>query len=288
MLSGSKGKYPYDRGKHLKVVVELRAYGDESGTHQDASHCVVSGWIASLRQWRKFDDGWNQVLGKYEVPEFHSSDFFQLSSNLSSSSPYRHWSLDKRALFVEELTNVINGLPNINPVGGAINIRSFLRYSEGARRYFTSAHVTQDGRIVRNSGTPNKPYHAAFTFFLCEALMQAKPKTRVHFVVDQYKQEEKYALQVFNSLKKNPNPPWGKLGSIIFADRRQEPGLQAADLLNHLWYSFLEHGVSGMGKERYDAWQYVKKRREGMRVADEEYFDMALATLTPVQLERLA
>ena len=57
-LAGSKGRfYPFDRGKHLKVVVELRAYGDESGTHENPPYCLetISKLVAKITVVRKDD-----------------------------------------------------------------------------------------------------------------------------------------------------------------------------------------------------------------------------------------
>ena len=63
--------------------------------------------------------------------------------------------------------------------------------------------------------------------------------------------------------------------------------MQAADLYAHVWYAFLENGPSKMGLELYQAWKALTKRRAWMRLAEERFFERALATLTSEQHKRL-
>ena len=100
---------------------------------------------------------------------------------------------------------------------------------------------------------------------------------------DQNFEEAPHAIQVFNDMKKGQrHEEWKKLGGITFTHRGQAPGLQIADLYAHLWYAYLEHG-SGMGVERYFAWQALKTRRDWMRIADAQFMEPMLATLSPGQ-----
>ena len=36
----------------------LTAYFDESGIHEDSSHCIVAGFVGSDREWKKFEVRW--------------------------------------------------------------------------------------------------------------------------------------------------------------------------------------------------------------------------------------
>lgn len=276
-----------DEGKDLIVGIELLAFADESGTQENPRYCLVAGWIGSPRQWRLFDRTWSQVLSEYAVPDFHSSDFFARKSNPSNSNPYRGWD-DGRALsFLTALTSAISER-RLHPIGGAVDVRVFMAYSEGERRYLTSAAVRPSGKFSGITGAPSRPYQLAFPIFLTEATQAAKEDASIHFVFDQNHNEVAYALQVFQRMKEEQRHElWKRLGKLTFTSRTQELGLQAADLYTHLWYAFLENGVPRMGVERYQAWQPLKKRRDWMRLADERFFEASLATLTPEQRSKL-
>ena len=75
-LSGSSGKYPYRHGRHLKVVVDLFVYADESGTQRSDVICLVGGHIGSPRQWGRLNGRWRTILASEHVEEFHARDFF--------------------------------------------------------------------------------------------------------------------------------------------------------------------------------------------------------------------
>ena len=280
-VQGSRGsQYPFDKGKHLIVVSELLAYADESGTQEKPRYCSIAGWIGSPRQWRKFDEEWNRVLNKYDVPGFHATDFF------SRSNPYRRWKIPEMHGFIRELVNALSRR-RLYPIGGAVDVDAFMSYSKGERRYLTSANIKQSGKWV-TTGAPSKPYHLAFPIFLLEATQAATDDTVVHFIFDRNHIEAPYALQVFREMKdRKSHKSWEKLGRITYSGSMEEPGLQAADLYVHLWCRFLERGAESMGPERYWAWQRLKKRRDWMKVADRQFFEPMLATLTPKQRNRL-
>ena len=56
-MPGSQGaNYPFDRGKHLIVVVELRADADER-TQENPRYCLIVGWIGSQGSGDYFMEG---------------------------------------------------------------------------------------------------------------------------------------------------------------------------------------------------------------------------------------
>ena len=103
MLRGGKGRYPYHIGKHLIAALHLWAYGDESGIDERAKYCLILGYIAAPLQWQRFNELWKMALKNYEVPEFHSIDFFPRDRQRSSTNPYRGWSDERRIEFYRAL-----------------------------------------------------------------------------------------------------------------------------------------------------------------------------------------
>ena len=58
----------------------LEAYMDESGIHDGAHACVITGYWGHERRWRRFEDEWKKILVAADEPaltEFHSVDFWK-------------------------------------------------------------------------------------------------------------------------------------------------------------------------------------------------------------------
>jgi len=53
----------------------LEGYFDESGTHETASHIVVSGFIADSNKWRRFVKEWGAALKDQGIPFFKAQWF---------------------------------------------------------------------------------------------------------------------------------------------------------------------------------------------------------------------
>ena len=71
-----------------------------------------------------------------------------------------------------------------------------------------------------------------------------------------------------------------KLGSISFESSAAFPALQAADMLTHLWYSYMTDGIR-MSEARHSAMSLVTKRREQIRLFNSERLEELLSGLTP-------
>jgi hypothetical protein len=63
----------------------ITVYVDESGTHDEtgalpgASVALLAAWVAHDDVWERFNNGWQAVLSKYNVPYFHFWEFAQAS-----------------------------------------------------------------------------------------------------------------------------------------------------------------------------------------------------------------
>ena len=53
----------------------IAAYFDDSGTEQTHPAIVVGGCIATVDNWIKFQQEWESILGHYNLPHFHMTDF---------------------------------------------------------------------------------------------------------------------------------------------------------------------------------------------------------------------
>ena len=87
----------------------IEAYLDESGihggsnTHPEAPVCVVAGYFAKAREWRKFEKNWNKVLHSHLVPlhEFHAKELF------NKRGFFHRWSRQTHERFVTDILDTI-------------------------------------------------------------------------------------------------------------------------------------------------------------------------------------
>src|SRR5437867_3655562 len=56
------------------TMASLWSYCDESGTHTDAAHTVVAGFLADGRTWDDFNNAWCEALAQERLPCFHMTD----------------------------------------------------------------------------------------------------------------------------------------------------------------------------------------------------------------------
>jgi len=79
------------------------AYFDESGSPDEGKALVVAGYVASVEQWRKFDDEWHAALAHEGVRRFHMRDFAH------SRREFESWKGDeeRRTAFIKTLVGII-------------------------------------------------------------------------------------------------------------------------------------------------------------------------------------
>ncbi len=282
----SKGRYPDDRGRHLIVVLERWAFGDESGD-QNTPYCAVTGFVASPRQWHLLKGKWHKTLVRYHVPVFHAEEFFQRSNWESASSPYGGWTPEHADAFIDDLLYVVRERV-ITPVGGLVNVADFNDMHSDMRRVITGGSVvwnwsftpgSNDDPLVtarfRTTGAPRYPYFAALGLFIDEALSKTPQGTKVHFVLDQQDVYEGYARVAYAERKKRRSPNWEKMGGLRYEDKTDFEELQVADL-----YAYVMNGwVTRSGEvspDRFRAAQTFFKKRTGIRIQTTASFEAML------------
>ena len=237
------------------IAFDLVACLDESGIHDDARICIMSGYIGSIRNWSIFEERWERVLQRFDVADFHSKAFFAVdesgqqcgsyrtSSDRSRKGTYAHWTADKAGAFLDGLLDVIQGT-DVRPIGAYIDTAVFWERSYGERRFLTGGFFDFTHLKWKTSGAPTKPYFLIFDHCVAEAALQTKPGLKTLFLFDQQKQFEGRAVQQFmdsaSALSRADSLGIGKrIGGILFHERLDVPGLQAADLYTHCWYRYV-------------------------------------------------
>ena len=243
IIRASKGKYPYNRGKHLLAILNLYAYADESGMHEDPLFFVLAGYIASPRQWGFFCKDWQKVLDSFDVPAFHAKDFFQLKAK-QLHEQYSNWPEDKNRQFISELSRAINSY-RLYPIGCAVDVRAFNNFTIGERRYLTGGNWNAKKGRFTTSGKPSAPYLAAFHYYVRAALDRTPDKAKLHLVFDYQNVMKSKARQTFYEMAVLPSLVKGseKLDSINYLYSPDKPQLQAADLFTYITYRYAVDGI---------------------------------------------
>ena len=64
------------------MLLMLRAYFDDSGSHADSEIVTIGGLVGTVAQWTEFDDRWKALLaeplpGKPRLVPIHKQQFLQ-------------------------------------------------------------------------------------------------------------------------------------------------------------------------------------------------------------------
>lgn len=197
----------------LMVFQAYNGYVDESGTHDDASIIAVGGWIATYETWSAFEGEWRQKLAPHGG-DFHSTDFWARQSYGAD------WPDSKRLEFVKEL---------------ALIICKYSIWGTGIafpRQHYSSIVPEDMRRALKND-----PYYFALGHCMSGTLgmyyripIGLRPPAPLRFMFDRKPKREGFAAEVYYQVR-----DWfdgkGVLGDMAFGARKEEPALQAADLL---------------------------------------------------------
>ena len=78
-------------------------YCDDSGTHRESDIAIAGCYIASVEQWRRFQDDWEKANRQEEFGVFHMAEFVAKKKSLSDPA----WTDRKRQRTIERLVNII-------------------------------------------------------------------------------------------------------------------------------------------------------------------------------------
>ena len=289
---GERG-FPFQGDEVIAHLIDVAVCADESGIHGSAKVCIVAGYIGSVKQWCWFETDWEAILRRFDVRDFHSKEFFAFDpegrraghyrrlSDPSVKCRYGDWTDEKCDEFVGALLDVIERR-NVLPLGAMIQTADFWALRYGERRFLTGGNL--DGNRWLSSGAPTKPYFLLFQHCLVEAGQRTKSGKRTLFIFDQQKQYESRALETFNEsyagLIVARNPIVRRLVGLVFHERSDAPGLQAADLYVHCWHRYATQ-EDQLGPQRYAAMEALTSKRAGMLRYTAQHLEMMLGHLPP-------
>ena len=229
----------------------FEAYLDESGIHDNATHCVVAGYYGARTSWERFEIGWYKLLTQFNVPldKFHAKDLYPTAKGFFSS----RW--DQRSRHSEFLTSIaktINNHHKIYPITCGLVVKDFNSFSHDVRRYLTGADIRQ-GQLL-TQGCPSKPYFVLLQRCVIKICDYTSIGSHAHFCLGVDRQTYGgYAMQLFDEMASSRNKggafAWkGKLGKVAFPLAAATPQLQAADFLVNLTYHHMVNAGNKIGQ----------------------------------------
>ncbi len=278
----SRQEWPW-RGEYLMAAFDLGVCADESGIQEGAPLCILAGYIASVNQWIRFDERWLSVLQRHDVADFHAKDFFAVDrtgkrvgryarwSNRGERASYGDWADDYAEAFITGLLAAVKDT-RMHPLGALVETKDFWSFTYGERMYLTGAKLDSKLKWV-SSGAPSRPYFLLYDHCIAEAGLRTNAGKRTLFVFDQQKTFEGRALQQFGETllvyQMDGNPIGRRLAGVVFQERHEVIGLQAADLYTHCWY---RHVVRPSERDdRYEALGWLTEKVPGMKSYTREH-----------------
>ncbi len=82
--------------------MELTAYFDESGTHDDSEIAGMAGFVGDAREWRKFEKRVKKLFARYRISAYHTIDVRRTKAN------FKDWKVDRKIEFLDEFQHIIN------------------------------------------------------------------------------------------------------------------------------------------------------------------------------------
>ena len=221
----------HPRDGHPKIYAMIDAYLDESGIHDGAAVCVISGYYCGRGQWRKFEALWRKTLAQFNVPleKFHAKNLVKRRGFFDS------WNDQIFTAFLDALASAIIEY-KIHPVTVGVVIADFFSFSHSQRRFLTGARL-EDGKLI-SSGAPGKPYFCPFQECVARVAESAPVGGKAHFFFGLDRPFAGYAHAFMDDILAHPYARvHNQIGrSPAFPLAKETPQLQAADLLAYVSY----------------------------------------------------
>jgi hypothetical protein len=202
-----------------RLVLVLKGYFDESGTHDGSRAISVAGYLSTPEKWLAFEQEWQAAKDAYGLEFFHMTDF------VARQEEYADWSDAERGERLANLIAIINRNV-IASVGFALPVRDYYSiFSKTAKRYVGG------------------PYGlAALSCFMdaSKAIRSQLPDARIAYVFERGVKGKGQVMKVFDRVCDDFEVrESNRLASLTYEDKRDFSPLEAADILAYELYRHL-------------------------------------------------
>jgi hypothetical protein len=211
--------FPFTVCLENRLVLILKGYFDESGTHDGSKAISVAGYLSTPEKWLTFEREWKAAKDAYGLEFFHMTDF------VARQEEYANWSDAERGERLFSLIAIINRNV-IASVGFALPVRDYYRiFSKTAKRY------------------AGGPYGlAAISCFMdaAKAIRAQLPDARIAYVFERGVKGKGQVMKVFDRVCDDFElRETNRLASLTYEDKRDFSPLEAADILAYELYRHL-------------------------------------------------
>jgi uncharacterized protein DUF3800 len=214
--------------------LNLIAYTDESGIHDQAKSVVVAGWVSTKELWAEFTLQWESVLCEYGARKLHTHQLGRAARD-KPGGLYTGWDDAKAERFLRDLIPVARD----NVIFGLAASVSVKDYEE-----ITKTKLGLDW---------GKPFYFAFEFFLRQlsGCVKREPLNsqfaaheRLLLIYGRQRDYRKQMEAAFDDLK-DKRAIDHRIGDILISEDDNQVPLQAADLLAHSFYTMFDRKLAG-------------------------------------------
>ena len=216
-----------------KVVALLKAYFDESGTHNRSAVVCIAGFVGTCDSWQKMESDWLELLGEFQP---YGVRYFHTSELLAQEGQFAHIDKPKGNYFFKQAAKIIRDA-GVSPVFSA------------AVRHDWEQTVGDEVFLERFP----EPFYLCFEDVMQTLRNWTKRQNINEKVAPMFASSPNYSAQMQKIGKACQSKSWyaDHLGTIAFGSMEDHIPLQAADYLAHqmCWEIEKNHGVvTGMRK----------------------------------------
>ncbi len=211
----------------------LRAYFDDSGTHEGSRVVAMGGFVAREGQWEQYDREWRELLTK------HGISYLRMADLESSHGNFEGWGEEKKK-------------PLIRDVIG--QVRKWAKYA------VSGLVVAQDyeqavPEWARQSAAFGDAYNFCFQMCVGQSMQYVEhlnppmpERDQIAFVFEQESKHEGVTRANYTLIKEFRDPK-DRMGAFGFGTKQRFLPLQIADFFAYESYKHLENLVGESGRK---------------------------------------
>ncbi len=201
----------------LLVAYKFIGYCDES---EDVSYLCLASVVAAAHHWAPFEDAWQTLVSEYGMPEFHMQELEHRKGF------WENWDnpADRRAVEQRFLDLFCNPYWPVSAFLVGVDLAAF------------AETVGPKIKAIHPGKGYDKPWLFAFVHLLDRMTMMQR-HTNLMFGTDErlglfFDEKDKVAGRVADIVQTiRQDVPFPQIGAVAFDDSRNQPAIQAADLL---------------------------------------------------------
>jgi Protein of unknown function (DUF3800) len=194
----------------------LKAYFDESGTHDQSTVVMITGLMGTMDQWAVFEQDWTKLLSNLGLSHFHAS---ACAAREEIFAPLHHST--RRDLFVNLMQIIMDH--KLTPVNGTVWRSDWDKFKNGP-----------------HGGRCPDPYYLCLEYVIDQMVQWAINHANGESVAPTFALQDEYATRALETYKVIQRiPRWqNRLGPLVFVPAEDYPALQGADLLGYELYQY--------------------------------------------------